>query len=474
MKRYLSALPITIFGITGAASVAVAQNQTGQSALQRPNILHIVLDDVGYDDLSCYGSTDIKTPNMDALAAGGVRLTDFYAPHGTSTPSRATMLTGRYAPRVNGGKGLFVLFPHSKEGLEDEMEVTITELLKNQGYTTALFGKWHLGHLPQYLPCVHGFDKFLGIPYPNDHGPERVGNTGVRPNGVTTDPPIPLVDQAQIIKECDNNDLAELPALFTREACKFMHYAVKEKMPFYVQYSNIETHTPYFIPRGFEGRSSAKAFGDAVEYADVSVGILMDMIKRLGIEENTIVVITSDNGPLVNKDMELEKCYGRFGETDPNRKHILRGGKYQEKYDGGIRVPCIVNWKGRIPKGLVSGELVGSMDLFNLFADISGAEIPQNVVIDGKDVRPIIFGEAGAKSPHDAIYGFRAKGGLESVRFENWKLVINKSGEPSLYNLDNDLGESRDVASENKKIVDKMMKLGVDADNSIKSGAPIK
>ncbi|MEG1650141.1 MAG: sulfatase-like hydrolase/transferase, partial [Rikenellaceae bacterium] len=227
------------------------------------------------------------------------------------------------------------------------------------------------------------------------------------------------------------------------------------------------------IPRGFEGRSEAKAYGDALQYADMSVGILMDMIKRLGIEENTIVVITSDNGPLIEKDLELEKCYGRFGETDPNRKHVLRGGKYQDKYDGGIRVPCIMNWKGKVPSGAVSNELIGSMDLFNLFADIAGADIPQNIVIDGKDVRPIIFGEKGAKSPHSAIFGFRAKGGLESVRFENWKLVINKNAEPSLYNLTNDLGESHDVASENKKVVQKMLDMGTNADKSIRTGTAI-
>ncbi len=473
MKRIIQLLPCALLGVT---STAFAQTTPKESKTpKKPNILHIILDDVGYDDLSCYGSKDIKTPYMDALAQAGMRLTDFYAPHGTSTPSRATTLTGRYAPRVNKGKGLSVLFPSSTTGLEDEMEVTITELLKEQGYTTALFGKWHLGHLPQFLPYVHGFDRFLGIPYPNDHGPERIGATGVRGDGSIVHPPIPLMDQAQIVKECDNNDIAELPHLFIRETCKFINKAVRADKPFYVQYSNIETHTPYFIPRGFEGKSEAGAFGDAVEYADMSVGILVDFIKKLKVDDNTIIVITSDNGPLVHKDQELERCYGRFGETDPTRKHLLRGGKYQEMYDGGIRVPFIVSWPSKITAGSTSAEVIGAMDLFNLFADISGATIPTDIVIDGKDIRPILFGEKGAKSPHKAIFGFRPQGKVQSVRYENWKLVFNnKDKAPSLYNLTNDLGEKNNVAAANKKIVDKMVEMSVKANNAVKEGLPIE
>ena len=469
----MSLLPCAIVGIAAPALAQVASTESNSS--KQPNILHIILDDVGYDDLSCYGSKDIKTPYMDALAKSGMRLTDFYAPHGTSTPSRATTLTGRYAPRVNQGKGLSVLFPSSSTGLEDEMEVTVTELLKEQGYTTALFGKWHLGHLPQFLPYVHGFDKFLGIPYPNDHGPERIGATGVRGNGDIVHPAIPLMDQAQIVKECDNNDLGELPHLFIRETCKFINKAVRADKPFYVQYSNIETHTPYYIPRGFEGKSDAGAFGDAVEYADMSVGILVDFIKKLKVEDNTIIVITSDNGPLVYKDQELERCYGRFGETDPTRKHLLRGGKYQEKYDGGIRVPFIVSWPGNIAPGSTSSEIVGAMDLFNLFADISGAKVPANIVIDGKDIRPILFGEEGAKSPHKAMFGFRPQGDVQSVRYENWKLVFNGGDKaPSLYDLTNDMGEVSDVADQNKKVVKTMVEMATKANTAVEKGLPIE
>lgn len=447
--------------------------------IEKPNIIHILVDDVGYDDISSFGSKDIKTPNIDALADNGMKFTSFYAPHATSTPSRAALLTGRYAPRVNDGAGLFVLFPHSEEGLEPDLEITITKLLKKEGYVTGIYGKWHLGHLPQYLPIAHGFDEFLGIPYPNDHGPERIGNSGWRPNGMS-DPEIPLIDQAQVIKRCDNNDLSELPALFTREASKFIYRSVQANKPFYLQYSNIETHTPWFIPKGFDGRSEAGAYGDAVEYLDVSVGILMNTLKRLGIEDNTIVVFSSDNGPLIHRDLELESCYGRFGYTDPDREHILRGGKYQERYDGGIRVSCIMSWPGVIPAQTSCDEPTTAMDLFTTFAIIAGAEVPKDRVIDGKNILPLMKAEKGAKSPHTAVYGFRGKGGLMSVRYQNWKLIMpsrdneGNLSSPQLYNLDNDIGETTDVSDKYPQLVDKIFVMANEADIAIKENRSIE
>ena len=464
----------SFLGLAVLSSVTVS----AQDEVKRPNIIHILMDDVGYDDLSCFESPDIKTPNIDALAERGMKFTDFYAPHGTSTPSRAALLTGRYAPRVNNGTGLSVLFPHTSNGLEDEEEVCITELLKKQGYRTGLFGKWHLGHLPQYLPVVHGFDKFVGIPYPNDHGPERLGGTGVRPSGIS-DPAIPLIRQAQIVKECDNDDLGELPNLFRREACKFIYNSVKADKPFYLQYSNIETHTPYFIPRGFEGKSRAGAFGDAVEYLDNTVGIIMDMVRRMKIEDNTWIIITSDNGPLIHKDEELENCYGRFGETDPNREHLLRGGKYQEKYDGGIRVSCIFTWPGVIPAGQECRELTTGMDLFTTMAVVAGAEIPSDRPIDGKNILPLMKGDKKAKSPHKAVFGFRPRGGIESVRYLHWKLIISKTDRQGkhlpveLYDLRKDLKESNNIATQYPDLVRDMIRMGEEADRAIKENKEI-
>ncbi|MGQ7870268.1 sulfatase family protein [Sunxiuqinia sp. sy24] len=470
--RQFTKATLSVFALTAMGFSGTAQTQS------KPNIIHIVADDVGYDDLSCFGSKDIRTPNLDALAESGIKFTSFYAPHGTCTPSRASLLTGRYAPRVNNNTGLYVLFPHSKHGLEDELEVSITELLKEQGYTTGLYGKWHLGHLPQYLPCVHGFDEFLGIPYPNDHGPERIGNSGWRPNGIS-DPAIPLIEQAQVIKRCDNNDIAELPALFTREACKFIYRSVQDDKPFYLQYANIETHTPWFVPKGFENQSQAAAYGDAVEYLDRSVGIILNTLKRLKIEDNTIIVFTSDNGPLVHRDEELENCYGRFGFTDPEREHVLREGKYQERFEGGIKVSCIMKWPGHIPAASESDEPITGMDLFTTFAHIAGAEIPTDRVIDGKDIRSLMFGEKGAKSPHKAVYGFTANGKLMSVRYKNWKLILGGKhwtgnfDAPQLYDLNTDMGERNNVAPEHPDVVKQILKLAEEAKTAIANNQPL-
>lgn len=468
-----NALPLFMLPL----SAAIPQLSNAKTPLpQKPNIIHIIVDDVGYDDLGCFGSKDIRTPNIDALAAQGMKFMDFYAPHGTSTPSRAALLTGRYAPRVNQGKGMQVLFPHSTTGLEDEQEVCITEILKEQGYTTGIYGKWHLGHLPQYLPYVHGFDQFVGIPFPNDHGPERIGGTGVRPSGIT-DPMIPLMRQAQVVQLCDNNDLGELPNLFRREACRFMYDAVQAEKPFYLHYANIETHTPYYVPKGFEHRSKAGAYGDAVEYLDNTVGVLIDMVKRLKIEKNTWIIFSSDNGPLVGYDRELENCYGRAGYVDSTRTHVLRGGKYQERYEGGIRVCSFMVWPGVIPAQSQCTELTTAMDIFTVMANVSGGQVPTDRPIDGRDIMPLMRGEKGAKSPHQAVFGFKPRGGLSSVRYQNYKLilpVVNAKGETvaqaELYDLSTDLAESRNLADKQPELVKKMTQMGQKASQAIAKG----
>ena len=311
---------------------AVAQTNTqvsSQSSIgARPNIIHIIIDDIGYDDFSSYGSLYYKTPHIDALAKEGTRLTNFYAPHGTCTPTRAAIMTGRYSPRVNDRTGLGVLFPTDTKGLDSSKEITFARQLQKVGYATALVGKWHLGHLPKFLPPAHGFDSYLGIPYPNDHGPERLGNTGSRGY-----PPIPLMRGSEKVKDLNNVELAEVPAQFIREACAFIKAKAASKQPFYLQYSNIETHTPYFIPKGFEGRSGFGAFGDAVAYIDYTVGVLTGYLKQLGLEKSTLIVIHSDNGPLVEKYPELEDSYGKFGLVDTSLQHVLRDGKYQQRFE---------------------------------------------------------------------------------------------------------------------------------------------
>ncbi len=437
----------------------------------KPNIIHILADDVGYDDIGCYGSKDIKTPNLDRMAAEGMIFTDFYAPHGTCTPTRAAILTGRYAPRVNNGTGLPVLFPDSEIGLDTELEITITELLKEQGYSTALIGKWHLGHLPEFLPGEHGFDYFLGIPYPNDHGPERLANTGSRKF-----PPIPLFEDYDIIDELDNNELAELPALFTQVSCDYIREMTAQGKPFYLQYSNIETHTPWFVPKGFEGNSEAGPFGDAVEYLDRSVGAILRTVRELDISENTLIVFSSDNGPLIVPYPELEACYGHFATVNVSRQHQLRGGKYQSRYEGGIQVACIMLWPGTIAAGSTCPHITAGFDLFTTFAMLAGADIPTDRPIDGKDLYPVMIQAENAQAPHSEISGYEARGLHMSYRENDWKLTLPTKAtygvgtldHYELFNMLDDRGENRDVSDEYPFILEQMIEKAKAFDKGVK------
>lgn len=467
---------LLVSALIGVSGFANGTTQVKKQNTTKPNIIHILADDVGFDDLSCFGSKHILTSNIDHLAAEGCKFTNYMAPHATCTPSRASLLTGRYAPRINNGAGVDVLWPTSKTGMDPEQEISIAKLLKKQGYTSAIIGKWHLGHLPQFLPLAHGFDRFVGIPYPNDHGPERNGNTGVKRL-----PQIPLIYGDSIVKRCDNNDLAELPALFTREACQFIQENAKEGKPFFLQLSNIETHTPWFVPKGFEGRSTIGAYGDAVMYLDQTVGIIMNYLKKMKLDKNTIVVFSSDNGPLVHRYSELEACYGKYATVDEDREHILRDGKYQARFEGGTRVACIVRWPGVVSEGTSNDELIGGFDFFTTFLNIAGAEIPTDRVIDGKDILPILKGEDGAESPHEVFYGYTGHGLLQSVRKGNWKLAVPGRGhwasdplaEPLLFDLNKDLAEKKNVAKDYPKIVKELLDLAEKGNEAIKKHKPM-
>jgi arylsulfatase A-like enzyme len=460
-------------GVSVFSEKAASQKK---QAVQKPNIIHILADDVGFDDLSCFGSQYILTSNIDKLAGEGCKFTNFMAPHATCTPTRASLLTGRYAPRINDGAGVDVLWPTSKTGMDPEKEISIARLLKQQGYNSAIIGKWHLGHLPRFLPLAHGFDRFVGIPYPNDHGPERYGNTGSRRL-----PQIPLIDGDSVVKRCDNNDLAELPALFAREACHFIQENAREGSPFFLQLSNIETHTPWFVPKGFEGRSTIGSYGDAVMYLDHTVGIIMSYLKKLKIEQNTVVVFSSDNGPLVHRYPELEACYGKYAAVDEDRIHALRDGKYQARFEGGPRVACIVKWPGIIEPGTTCDELIGGFDFFTTFVKMAGGDVPSDRVIDGKDIRPILKGKKGAESPHEVFYGYTGHGLLQSVRKGPWKLAIPGRGhwasdpleEPLLFDLSKDLAEKHNVAKDYPDVVKELMELARKGDEAIKNHTPM-
>jgi arylsulfatase A len=443
----------------------------------RPNIIHIIADDVGYDDLGCYGAKDIRTPHLDKMASEGLRLTQFYAPYSTCTPSRAALLTGRVTPRVNNHKGLNVLWPTDTIGLDADAEVCVAKILKKQGYRTALIGKWHLGHLPKFLPPRHGFDVYCGIPYPNDHGPERRGGTGSAGY-----PPIPLMEGSDKVQDCSNSDLAELPRMFRWRTGRFLQQAAKEGGPFYLQISNIETHTPWFLPSGFGGTSQAADFGDAVEYLDETVGILLEQLRTLKLDKNTIVIFTSDNGPVRSPSVENERNYGRFARYDTSRTaYLLRGGKGQSRYEGGIKVPAIVWQPGVTPAGTVSDQLISGCDLFTTFVGLAGGTVPVDRPIDGKDLQGLFQNPAQAPVLRHWFFGFQYDGLLMSVRYKNWKLALPGRGgwrmapleKPELYDLSVDPSEKQNIAEKHPDLVIQMSAVAEQARKAVAIDQPL-
>ena len=420
----------------------------------RPNIIHIIGDDVGFDDFSCFGSQALKTPNMDRLAKRGTMFTNFYAPAATCTPSRAAVLTGRYSFRVWGGNS--VLFPSAKKGMTPAYDTSIATLLRKTGYATAAIGKWHLGHLERFLPTSNGFDSYFGIPYPNDHGPERIGGTGAYEH-----PAVVLMRNKRAVQRLSYEDLADCPDLFAREAVDYITKQAKTDKPFFLHLSNIETHTPWFVPKRFVGSSGLDAYGDAVMCLDWMIGEVLDAVNKAGIADNTLIIYQSDNGPLVPHDLELIGCYGKNGDTDYDgftSKRLLRNGKYQAFYEGGPKVTCVASWPGMIPQDSTNDEIIAGFDLFNTFAALGGAKIPESTKdypIDGKNILSILEGKA--KSPHEGIFLFTGGFNLQGYREGDWKVALRKTG-PELYNVKKDVGEKIDLAKANPELLSKFMK----------------
>ena len=415
-----------------------------------PNIIHIIGDDVGYGDLSCYGAHRLKTPNLDKLASQGMRLTSFYAPAPSCTPTRAALLTGCYPQRVGLPR---VLNPDDNAGLHPD-EVTIAELLKSRGYATALIGKWHLGHHPQHLPTKHGFDYYFGIPYSNDMGAERVTKQG-RPRGF---PPLPLIRNTDILEAPPK--LAEMPDRFVEEAVKFI--TDNQDKPFFLFFANIETHTPWYVPKRFEGQSGDGPYGDAILCMDWMLAQVMETLDKLNLADNTLLVFTTDNGPLWNRLPELEKAYGRYATVDTSRPYLLRAGKGQARWEGGTRVPAIIRWPGKIKAGSTSDALAAGFDWYATFAATAGAKLPGDRIIDGKDLTPLLTG-ATTQSPHEAFYYFRGDE-LQAVRSGQFKLVLpgNPGPHPDrtmLYDVESDPGETKDLSAENLEVVARLQQL---------------
>jgi arylsulfatase A-like enzyme len=416
-----------------------------RAAEQPPNIVLLLVDDFAYDDVGCYGSQLLRTPNIDRLAAEGRRFTSYYAPSSVCTPTRAAIMTGCYAPRV----GLpSVLYPQANIGLNPD-ETTIAELLRSRGYATACIGKWHLGHLAPFMPNEHGFDYFYGLPYPNDHGPER-------PN--RDNPPIPLYRNAEIIEQ--PVDLVTLNDRIVDEAKQFI--ADHREQPFFLYLPFVGAHTPWYVAKRFQGQSKLGPYGDAVEEVDWGIGQVMAVLREEGLDENTLVVFASDNGPLFKPHLGLEEIYGDAGRLLPH-EHLLREGKYTSA-EGGVRVPMIARWPGVVPADTTCDDMCAGFDLYPTFAVLAGASAPTDRIVDGKNILPLIKGEPGAKTPHEEFFYF-SNYDLEAVRSGDWKLRLVAHETPAdgkkqrglaLYNLKDDLGETTNVASQHPEIVAKL------------------
>ena len=431
---------LTLFGVWAMHAAAAA-----------PNYVLIFCDDLGYGDLGCYGSTKNRTPRIDAMAKEGVRFTSFLSSSPVCTPSRASLLTGCYARRVGMHEdftGHWVLIPRSRRGMHAD-EWTLPEILKAKGYATACIGKWHLGDQLPHLPTAHGFDEYYGIPYSNDMASARRG-----------DPPLPLVQDTKVIEAPANQ--ATLTQRYTREAVSFIER--NKSKPFFLYLPHTFPHLPLFASKGFHGKSANGRYGDSVEEIDWSTGKILDALKQHGLEKNTLVIFTSDNG-----------SNGRNGGSNAP----LSGAK-GGTMEGGMRVPMIARWPGRIPAGGTCNELSSTMDFLPTFAALSGGLLSANK-IDGHDITPLLTGTKGAASPYEVFYYYRRRQ-LQAVRWGDWKwhlplantfpnwTTANQKGRErpgKLVNLTADLAEKVDVAATNPKVMAKMRELVAQADATL-------
>lgn len=454
MIRMTVVLATALLASLVQSPVNAADETVTESRPATPNVVVIFIDDMGYADINPFGARDYKTPNLNQMAAEGRRFTDFVVSSAVCSASRSALMTGCYHRRI-GFSG--ALGPSATHGLHAD-ELTLAELCKSKGYATACFGKWHLGHHPKFLPTSHGFDHYYGIPYSNDMWPlhpDTLRRQAIDPSDKGNWPPLPMIEGTEVVNDnIGPDDQKQMTRQFTDRAVEFIKS--NEDKPFFLYLPHPMVHVPLYVSDEFQGKSGAGLFGDVVMEVDWSVGQIINAVREIGQEENTLVIFTSDNGPWLS--------YGHHaGSAKP-----LREGK-GTMWEGGYREPTIMWWPGQIPASTTCDELGSSIDILPTVAKLIGGELPDHK-IDGYDIAPLMFDHVGAKSPHQTFACYYKGGELQAVRNERFKLVFPHSyrtladnepgsdGKPNgyemrkaelaLYDLDRDIGETTDVSDQ--------------------------
>jgi arylsulfatase len=436
----------------------------------RPNIVLLFIDDLGYGDVGCFGAKDIKTPHIDRLAAEGTRFTSCYVAQAVCTASRAGLMTGCYPNRI----GLFGALNHQSNVGIAESELLLPEICKQAGYATAIFGKWHLGHRPPFLPTRHGFDEFLGLPYSNDNGPLHPVMRDI--------PALPWIDGEKTVEA--DPDQSQFTRRLTDRAVAFIEK--NRDRPFFLYVPHIMPHVPIFASEKFRGRSSRGLYGDVVEELDAGVGEILAALGKHGLAERTLVIFLADNGPFLS--------YGNHAGSSGK----LREGKLTT-FEGGVRSPCVMRWPGKVPAGRVCNEMIATIDFVPSVAKLLGVSLTGNK-IDGVDIGPLVCGQVEHSPRSEFLY--YAGDELQAVRSGPWKLHLaheylspaeprGKDGKPanfanlkpqsmqqsglrgiasrhgylvkkieqSLFSLESDVGETKDVAAEHPDVVERLLKI---------------
>ena len=432
-----------------------------------PNVVVIFMDDMAYADIGPFGAQGYETPHLDRMAAEGRKFTDFVVSSAVCSASRAALMTGCYHRRVgiNGALG-----PGATHGINAK-EMTLAEVCKQKGYATAIYGKWHLGHHPKFLPLQHGFDEYFGLPYSNDMWPYHPGVAHLpMEQRLKRWPHLPLIEGDKVINaQVSGKDQEQLTTQYTEHAVSFIRRNADRPFFLYVPHSMV--HVPLYVSDKFAGKSERGLFGDVVMEVDWSVGQILEAIRKQDLTENTLVIFTSDNGPWLS--------YGdHAGSSGP-----LREGKGTE-FEGGVREPTVMWWPGKIAPGTTCDELASTIDVLPTVAAMIGADLPAHK-IDGQDIRPLMFGGPEARSPHDAFYCYYGNGQLQAVRDRQWKLHFphtfrTMAGKPGgtggiptkysqgsigleLFDLKADVGETRNVAEDHPRVVKRLQRLAEQA-----------